>query len=134
MSFTKEQMLSWTNDPENMTIVPDKTTTVTRIGLSNASVAVMIGNETYSGTHHMLTKRDGVAKMVLAADLLITDQLWSTQTNSWYDVVDLVITEIDHQVVSINCEPLDMFFTQNNLVYDGYQIDNPLPDPEPIQE
>jgi hypothetical protein len=131
MSFTKEEMLAWTNDPENMTIVPDKTTTVTRIGLSIASVAVMIGNETYSGTHHMLAKRDGIAKMILAADLLTTDKLWSTQTNSWIDIVDLVITEIEHQVVSINCEPLDMFFTEDNLVYDGYQIDYPLPEPTP---
>jgi hypothetical protein len=82
----------------------------------------------------MLAKRDGVAKMILSADLLTTDKLWSTQTNSWTDIVDLVITEIDHQVVSINCEPLDMFFTQDNLVYDGYQIDDPLPNPEPAPE
>jgi len=129
MSFTKEEMLAWTYDPENIIIVPDKTTTIKRIGISDAPVAVMIGNETYSGTHHMLAKRDGVAQMILAENLLNTDKLWSTQTNSWYDIVDLVITEISHQVVSINCEPLDIFFTENNLVYDGYQIDYPLPDP-----
>ena len=134
MSFTTDQMKAWTNNPENLVIVPDKTTTVTAIGLSNASVAVMIGNETYSGTHHLLGKRDGVAQMILSANLLTTDQLWSTETNSWYNIVDLVITEIEHQVVSINCEPLDMFFTQNNLVYDGYQIDNPLPANTPAEE
>jgi len=104
------------------------------MGLSNASVAVMIGNETYSGTHHMLAKRDGVAQMILSANLLTTDKLWSTQTNTWKDIVDLVITQIEHQVVSINCEPLDMFFTENNLVYDGYQIDYPLNDPETAPE
>ena len=129
MSFTKEQMLAWTYDPENMTIVADKTTTIKSIGISDASVSVMIGNETYSGTHHMLAKRDGVAQMILSANLLTTDKLWSTQTNSWKDITDLVITQIEHQVVSINCEPLDMFFTENNLVYDGYQIDYPFIDP-----
>ena len=67
--------------------------------------------------------------MILSANLLITDKLWSTKTNSWDDIVDLVITEIPHEVVSINCEPVDMFFTENFLVYDGYQIDYPLPDP-----
>jgi hypothetical protein len=104
------------------------------IGLSNAPVVVMIDNETYSGTHHLLAKRDGVAQMILSADLLTTDKLWSTQTNTWIDIVDLVITNVEHQVVSINCEPLDMFFTENFLVYDGYQIDYPLPDPDSVIE
>ena len=131
MSFTREEMIAWTNDPENLTIVADKTTTVKAIGLSNAPVVVMINNETYSGTHHLLAKRDGVAQMILSENLLTTDKLWSTQTNTWIDIVDLVITYVDHQVVSINCEPLDIFFTENFLVYDGYQIDYPLPDPTP---
>ena len=131
MSFTKEEMLAWTNNPDNLTIVPNATTTVKMVGLSNAPVVVMIDNETYSGTHHLLAKRDGVAQMILSANLLTTDKLWSTQTNSWTDIVDLVITNVEHQVVSINCEPLDMFFTENYLVYDGYQIDYPLPEPTP---
>ena len=131
MSFTKEEMLAWTNNPDNLAIVPNATTTVKMVGLSNAPVVVMIDGETYSGTHHLLAKRDGVAQMVLSANLLTTDKLWSTQTNSWTDIVDLVITNVEHQVVSINCEPLDMFFTENYLVYDGYQIDYPLPEPTP---
>ena len=134
MSFTKQEMIAWTNDPENLTIIPDKTTTVKMVGLSNAPVVVMINGETYSGTHHLLTKRDDVAQMILSADLLTTDKLWSTQTNTWIDIVDLVITQLDHQVVSINCEPLDIFFTENFLVYDGYQIDYPLPDSDPVVE
>jgi hypothetical protein len=127
-------MVAWSNDPENLTIVPDKTTTVKAIGLSNATVSVMIDGETYSGTHHLLAQRDGVAQMILSADLLNTDKLWSTNTNSWTDIVDLVITQVNHQVVSINCEPLDIFFTENYLVYDGYQIDYPLPDTDPVVE
>jgi hypothetical protein len=101
------------------------------VGLSDAPTLVMIGNEAYSGTHYLLAKRDGVAQMILSSNLLTTDKLWSTKTNSWYDIVDLVITSINHKVVSINCEPLDIFFTENNLVYDGYQIDYPLPGPTP---
>jgi len=134
MSFTKEEMVAWTNNPDSLAIVPNQTTTVTAVGVSNASVVVMIGNETYSGTHHLLAKRDGLAQMILSANLLTTDKLWSTQTNSWTDIVDLVITVMDHQVISVNCEPLDIFFTENYLVYDGYPIDSPLPEPEPAPE
>ncbi len=130
-SFTREEMIAWTNNPDSLAILPNETTTVKMIGLSNAPMVVMIGNEAYSGTHHLLAKRDGVAQMILSANLLTTDKLWSTQTNTWIDIVDLVITNVEHQVVSINCEPLDIFFTENFLVYDGYQIDYPLPEPTP---
>ena len=123
VNFTKEQMEAWTQNPEGLQIVADKETTIMNIGISTATVAVMIGNELYSGTHYMLTQRNGVAQMIKSEDLLTTDKLWSTDTNSWIDITELVITSVPHEVVSINCEPNDMFFTDHFLVYDGYQIE-----------
>ena len=123
VNFTKEQMEAWTQNPEGLQIVADKETTIMNIGISTATVAVMIGNELYSGTHYMLTQRDGVAQMIKSEDLLTTDKLWSADSNSWTDITELVITSVPHEVVSINCEPNDMFFTDHFLVYDGYQIE-----------
>lgn len=124
VNFTKEQMEAWiSNNPENIEIVPNKETTIMNIGISTATVAVMIGNEMYSGTHYMLTQRDGIARMIKSEDLLVTDKLWSADTNSWTDITELVITNVPHEVVSINCEPNDLFYTDHFLVYDGYQIE-----------
>jgi hypothetical protein len=123
VSFTKQEMEAWTNDPENIVINADQTTTIMNIGLSSATVTVMIGNELYSGTHYMLTQRGGVAQMIKSEDLLITDRLWSTGINAWTDITELVISNVPHEVISINCEPNDMFFTDHFLVYDGYQIE-----------
>ena len=69
----------------------------------------------------MLVKRDNVAKMIASIDLLDTDELWSTDTNTWIPITELIVSYIPHQVVSINCEPYDMFYTDHFLVFDGYQ-------------
>ena len=116
-------MESWTQNPENIVAIPDKQTTIMEIGTSTATVAVMVGNEVYSGSHYMLAKRDNVAQMIMSENLLETDQLWSTDSNSWINISQLIITDLNHEVVSINCEPYDLFFTDQYLVYDGYQIE-----------
>ena len=115
-------MEAWTQNPGDIEIIPDKQTTIMQLGTSTAAVAVMVGTELYSGSHYMLTKRDDVAKMIRTEDLLITDKLWSTDTNSWIEITNLVVSSVPHEVVSVNCEPYDMFFTDHFLVYDGYQI------------
>jgi hypothetical protein len=62
--------------------------------------------------------------MILTRDLLDTDELWSTDTNTWTPITELIITNLIHEVISINCEPYDMFYTDHFLVYDGYQTEN----------
>jgi hypothetical protein len=95
------------------------------LGGSQASQSVSVNGEFYSGSHTMLVKRNNVASMVESADLLDTDELWSTDTNTWTPITELIISSIPHEVISINCEPYDMFYTDHFLVYDGYQIDYP---------
>jgi hypothetical protein len=89
---------------------------------STASSSVLINGELFSGTHFMLTKRDGIARMIATIEIVETDELWSTITSSWTSITQLIKKEITHEVVSINCEPYDMFFTDKFLVYDGYQV------------
>ena len=77
----------------------------------------------------MLVKRDGTASMVASRDLTNTDELWSTDTNTWVAITELAISAVSHQVVSINCEPYDMFYTKNFLVYDGFREEDKTPFP-----
>ena len=123
INFTFEEMMNWSNDIENINIVPDKETTIKQIGTSTAQESVSINGEFYSGSHYVLIKRDGIAKMMATINLLDTDELWSTDTNTWIPITELIVSYIPHQVVSINCEPYDIFYTQHFLVYDGYQIE-----------
>ena len=124
INFTLQDVQNWTGDPTTLQIVPDKVTTIVGMGSSQATHSVSVNGEFYSGNHTMLVNRDGVAKMVTSIDLLETDQLWSADTNTWTPLTELIISEIAHEVISINCEPYDLFYTDHFLVYDGYQIEN----------
>jgi hypothetical protein len=124
INFTREDIQAWSANPANLVAIPDKETTIVNIGTSTAQVSVAINGEFYSGTHYMLVKRDNLASMIASEDLLDTDELWSADTNSWTPITELIISYIPHEVVSINCEPYDMFYTDLFLVYDGYQIEN----------
>lgn len=124
INFTKEDVYNWSASPEGLNIVPDKVTTITHLGSSQASQSVSVNGDIYSGSHTMLVKRDGIAKMVNSSDLLDSDHLWSTDINNWTPITELIISEIPHEVISVNCEPYDMFYTDHFLVYDGYQIEN----------
>jgi hypothetical protein len=121
INFTMQDVQNWSGNPEGLSMVPDKETTIMHIGTTTAEESVSINGEFYSGSHYMLVKRDGDAKMLPSIDLLNTDELWSTDTNTWTPITELTITYLPHQVVSINCEPYDMFYTDHFLVYDGYQ-------------
>ena len=124
MNFTLQDVANWTGNPADLQMVPDKVTTIVGIGSSQAQESVSVNGEFYSGSHAMLVKRDNVAKMVASKDLLETDELWSSDTNTWISITELIISNIAHEVISLNCEPYDMFYTDHFLVYDGYQIEN----------
>jgi hypothetical protein len=118
-----QDVQNWTANPSDLEMIPDKVTTIRHIGSSQAEQAVSINGEFYSGSHYMLVNRDGVSRMIASRDLLTTDTLWSSDTNSWTPIVELTISDIPHEVISINCEPYDMFYTDHFLVYDGYQTE-----------
>lgn len=113
----------WSSSETNFDFSETTTTTVTHVVNSTVPVSVLVNGELFSGTHFMLTKRDGLAKMITTIDLLETDELWSTVTGSWTPITQLIKKDISHEVISINCEPYDMFFTDKFLVYDGYQVE-----------
>lgn len=121
--FGINAITDWSTTDTNFDFSQTTTTTVTNVLTTTVNVSVLVNGELFSGTHYMLSKREGVAKMIATQDLLLTDELWSTANNSWVAIDQLIIKDLSHEVISINCEPYDMFFTDNFLVYDGYQVD-----------
>ena len=117
-------MINWTGNPEDLQMIPDKVTTIVNIASSQAQESVSVNGEFYSGSHGMVVKRDGIARIIVTRDLLDTDELWSADTNTWTPITELIISNIAHEVISINCEPYDMFYTDHFLVYDGYQLED----------
>lgn len=120
--FGIDAINGWSTTDTDFDFSETTTTTVTNVLTTTVDVSVLVNGELFSGTHYMLSKREGIAKMIATQDLLVTDELWSTANNSWVAIDQLIIKDLSHEVVSINCEPYDMFFTDNFLVYDGYQV------------
>lgn len=69
-----------------------------------------------------MIKRDGVAKFISVLEVLETDQVFEYETNGWKDIYLLEFIEAPHEVVCINTEPYDIFFTEEMLVHDSHNI------------
>jgi hypothetical protein len=52
----------------------------------------------------------------------MTDKVYNYNTSSWEDITVLKKADIPHEVVSINCEPYDVFYTERMLVHDSVDI------------
>ena len=97
------------------------TTTVIDIVSHTAPIYVNINGDGFSGSHLLLIKRDGQAIMRYAEDLKETDLIWSSETNTWSEITSYEKLDYPNEVITISCEPYDIFFTEKSLTHDGYQ-------------
>jgi hypothetical protein len=56
--------------------------------------------------------------MISALDIVETDLIWSPTDTAWVAITSLESFDSTHDVYSVNCEPYDIFFTENMLVHD----------------
>jgi len=84
--------------------------------------AVVVNYDIFSETHYVLVKRDGLATFMDAKEIKMTDKIWSYENQNWEDIFLFEIVEAPHDVVCINTEPYDIFFTENMLVHDSHAI------------
>lgn len=109
---------SETNPVINLT-----TTTITSINRVNSSYAVVINGDVFSQYHWILIKRDGQAKFVMSENIIKeTDEVYSFDIGSWESIQMYEIVPVEHETVSINCEPFDMFWTERMLTHDSVSI------------
>lgn len=114
-----EFALGWVdNNPEIIL----KETSVVGITRRLSHFAVAINEDLFSDTHYILIKRGPEARFVYTAYVEPTDMVYNYSSSSWEPIYMLEKVPVDHQVVSINCEPYDIFFTENALVHDSVEI------------
>ena len=94
-------------------------TTITDIKLRTAEYAIVINGDVFSNSHYILVKRDGMVSFRLVEDIVDTDQVYDYDLGQFTDVELIGRIEEQREVVSINTEPYDVFFTENMLVHDS---------------
>ena len=85
--------------------------------------AVIVDSDIFSDTHYIMVKRGDVTSFVKALDLEDTDLIWSYAERNWISISILKKVDVNHEVVSIDCEPYDIFFTERMLTHDSNTVD-----------
>jgi len=81
--------------------------------------AVRINGDVFSQSHKILTRKDGIVQFVLSNLIDGSFEVWNYTEQNWVSVTEFETISYIDKVYSINCEPYDMFFTNNMLVYDS---------------
>lgn len=115
----KDNAINWRSEDPNVEI---KETVIVDLYQRWANWAVVINYDIFSDTHYILIMRDGESQFVDVKDVLETDLIWSYETQQFEEIFILEYIEVPHEVVCINTEPFDMFFTEQMLVHDSHQI------------
>ena len=115
-----EEALAWTSENPNINFV---NTTIVGIRRRVGDKAVVVNGDIFSQYHWILVKRDNVVKFVLSESIVEnSDYIFDADTNTW-EIVDLFeVIEVNHETISIDCEPYDMFFTEKMLTHDSFSI------------
>lgn len=117
-SYTTEELMAWTST-QNITELPLTTTTVNKVNVHPASSVISVNEDVFSPNHILLVKRGDEISMKRASELLTTDMLWNYSAGGWIEINILEAHEYEHSVITINCEPNDLFFTEGALTHDG---------------
>ena len=111
--------INWSDKNPVFTTVETTVTSVTR---RTASRGVAINSDLFSDTHYVLVKKGAKALFVLSTEVVMTDKVYNYSTSTWESITSLQIGNIPHEVVSIDCEPYDVFYTEHLLVHDSVDI------------
>ena len=116
---TPQDALAWTGvDPS----ISETTTTIVSLNRVLSPRGVLINGDVFSATHYILIKRENIAKFVLSTEVIHSDLVYDLADSTWNEIVDIQVADIPHEVVSINCEPYDIFFTEHMLVHDSVSV------------
>jgi len=114
------EAIAWSDNNPN--IIPE-VTTIVNLYKTQSAFAVVINEDIFSQYHYILIKRDGVSKFETSVNVVKeTDLVYSYDTSSWEPIYLYEIVQAPHDIISINCEPYDMFFTERMLTHDSSAI------------
>ena len=112
--------INWTGKNPDIATVE---TTVVNVVRRIAPSGVMINNDLFSDTHYVLIKRGAKAMFILSSEVFMEDKVYNYSSSSWETITQLRKANIPHEVVSIDCEPYDVFYTERMLVHDSNTIE-----------
>jgi hypothetical protein len=114
------QAIAWSDNNPN--IIPE-VTTIANLYKTQSAFAVVINEDIFSQYHYILIQRNGVSKFETSVNIIKeTDLVYSYDTSSWEPIYLYEIVQAPHDIISINCEPYDMFFTERMLTHDSSAI------------
>ena len=114
-----DNALDWVEANPQINIVE---TTVVSVVKAISPIVVAINNDLFSETHYILVKRNGEAQFIRSLSVENTDMVYDYAIMDWTPITLLEKVTVDHQVVSIDCEPYDMFFTERMLTHDSRSV------------
>jgi hypothetical protein len=120
LAATDIELIDWTSESPYVNLVE---TEIVGLRYRTAKWAVIVDSDIFSDTHYIMVKRGDVVSFVKAIDLEHTDLIWSYVERNWLSISVLEKVDVDHEVVSIDCEPYDIFFTERMLTHDSNTVD-----------
>jgi hypothetical protein len=120
LASTDIELINWTSETPYVNLVE---TEIVNLRYRTAKWAVIVDSDIFSDTHYIMVKRGDVVSFVKALDLEHTDLIWSYVDRNWISISVLEKVDVNHEVVSIDCEPYDIFFTERMLTHDSNTVD-----------
>jgi len=103
----------------DLTTAENVVTTINRISTHPVDSTVRLNGDAFSPNHLILVQRAGVSTFEWAKDIVQTDLVWDYSLSAWSPITELEVLEGTTNVITINCEPYDIFFTEHSLTHDG---------------
>ena len=120
LAATDMDLINWTAENPHVNLVE---TEVVGLRYRTAKWAVLVDSDIFSDTHYILVKRGNETSFVKSLDLDPRDLIWSYVERTWLPISVLEKLDVNHEVVSIDCEPYDIFFTERMLTHDSSTVD-----------
>jgi hypothetical protein len=120
LATTDIELIDWNSENPYVHLVE---TEIVGLRYRTSKWAVIVDSDIFSDTHYIMVKRGEVTSFVKALDLEHTDLIWSYSERNWISISILEKVDVNHEVVSIDCEPYDIFFTERMLTHDSNTVD-----------
>jgi hypothetical protein len=120
LAATNMDLINWTSENPYVNLVE---TEIVGLRYRTSKWAVIVDSDIFSDTHYIMVKRGDTTTFVKAMDLEHTDLIWSYSERNWISISVLEKVDVNHEVVSIDCEPYDIFFTERMLTHDSNTVD-----------
>jgi hypothetical protein len=120
LAATDMDLINWTAENPYVNLVE---TEIVGLRYRTAKWAVLVDSDIFSDTHYIMVKRGEETSFVKSLDLDPRDLIWSYVERTWLPISILEKVDVNHEVVSIDCEPYDIFFTERMLTHDSSTVD-----------